>query len=224
MENFSHNQKEEANQLVIDYLFLRKALGVLGVTFPIILVIGSVCKGSQVVQSSMSSYYYTGMRDFFVGALFSMGLFLFSYKGYTSADNLSANLGGIGALGIALFPCGYDEAARQIFPLTSIIHYVSTALFLSVMMYFCFVLFQKSNIEKCYRTGSHHKQKNKRNVVYKVCGFVMLVCLLVLISIGIFRIDEKSFPLEFCFESVALIAFGISWLTKGEMILKDLQE
>src|SRR5256885_117492 len=57
--------------LVISYLGLRKAIGILGVALPFVLAFGQVllhALGIQsslhtpVIESSISSYYYTDMR------------------------------------------------------------------------------------------------------------------------------------------------------------------
>lgn len=68
-------------------------------------------------------------------------------------------------------------------------------------------------------------EKKKRNKIYQVCAIVMIACLVI---IGLYMIALKPcYPnLEnvhpvFCFEALALVAFGFSWLTKGEFILKD---
>ena len=55
---------------------------------------------------SVSAYYYTGAVGVFVGALFALSLFLFSYRGYKGviADRIVGGVGGLAALVVALFP------------------------------------------------------------------------------------------------------------------------
>ena len=73
--------------------------------------------------------------------------------------------------------------------------------------------------------GGMTEAKKKRNIVYRACAVVMVACL-VLISVYLAWL-KNSFPnLEhlhpvFSFEAIALFAFGFSWLTKGEALLKD---
>jgi len=38
------------------------------------------------IQDSISSYYYTDMRDVLVGSLCAIGVFLWSYRGYDDPD------------------------------------------------------------------------------------------------------------------------------------------
>ena len=65
--------------------------------------------------------------------------------------------------------------------------------------------------------------KKVRNTVYYVCGFIMLVCVL---AIGLYiLLAPKNSEMDIVFwgESIALMAFGVSWLVKGEIILKDIK-
>ena len=69
------------------------------------------------------------------------------------------------------------------------------------------------------------KQKRKRNKIYRISGYVILASL-ILIALYKFYLESKFVNLQdykpvFWLESLALIAFGFSWLTKGEAILSD---
>jgi hypothetical protein len=62
-----------------------------------------------------------------------------------------------------------------------------------------------------------------RNVVYIVCGCVMIATLVALVLIMRFlddQIQERT-KAVFIAETILLEAFGISWLVKGETILRD---
>ena len=56
------------------------------------------------LQASISGYYYTHMRDLYVGILSGVALFLISYRGYEEVDNIVVNMSGVFALGIVMFP------------------------------------------------------------------------------------------------------------------------
>lgn len=62
-----------------------------------------------------------------------------------------------------------------------------------------------------------------RNKVYSVCGYLIVASIA---GAGIsFAVRQYPFfdlyrPV-FWFESLAVVSFGVSWLTKGEAILKD---
>ena len=75
--------------LVFSYLTLRKTIGILGTSFPFVLYLGALIIFRTGIQSSISSYYHTGMGDVFVGTLCVIGFFLLSYKGYKRIDNVA---------------------------------------------------------------------------------------------------------------------------------------
>jgi hypothetical protein len=67
-------------------------------------------------------------------------------------------------------------------------------------------------------------QKEKRNIVYRVCGWTIifsLVCLLIYFVSGNIQKWAGSFPVIFTFETIAVEAFGLSWITKGETLWPD---
>ncbi len=65
--------------------------------------------------------------------------------------------------------------------------------------------------------------KNTRNRVYRICGVAMLVCIGLIPIYYAFSQDSglAKYKPVFWFESLALWAFGISWITKGEVLWKD---
>lgn len=208
------------NSLVFSYLQLRKVIGLLGITFPFILSLGALILFKTGMQGSISSYYHTGMQDVFVGTLCVIGFFLLSYKGYNLWDNIVGDLGCVFAVGLALFP---TRPAGVTSSLTNIIGYVHLAfaiLFFSTLICFSLFLFTKTD-SKIPPT----RKKLQRNKVYRVCGYVMGICIL-LIAIYFFLPNKIALLFQrynpvYWLEALAIFTFGISWLTKGETILKD---
>ena len=90
--------------LVISYLGLRKAVGIIGTALPFVLAFGKILVEGPGIQSSISSYYHTAMRDVFVGSLCAIAVFLMSYHGYERKDDIAGDLACVFALGVALFP------------------------------------------------------------------------------------------------------------------------
>src|SRR3989344_41314 len=104
------NSNEPNDYLVLSYLDLRKAIGVIGMALPFVLVFGKFSIQGGGIQSSISSYYYTVMGDVFVGSLCAIAVFLGSYRGYTRTDSIAGNLACVFALGTALFPTAPEDA------------------------------------------------------------------------------------------------------------------
>jgi hypothetical protein len=213
------NEPAKERSLVFSYLGLRKIIGVLGTTFPFLLFFGALILFDTGLRDSMSGYYHTGMRNVFVGTLCVIGFFLLSYRGYERADDIAGDLACLFAVGTALFPTapadptpGEDSVGK--------IHFISAALLFLTLAYFCLRLFTKTDPSK-----PPTRRKRHRNRVYRTCGYIMLACV-VLIFIYMVPMKGADSPLQayrpvYWLEAVAVVAFGISWLTKGEAILKD---
>ena len=224
IDNVSESVK--ADPELISFLTLRKAVGWLGVLLPFSLILGSVWFGQcQGVQPSISHYYFTNMREIFVGVLCAVGLFLFSYRGYSRLDNVSANMAGLFSFGVALFPtdmipghpCQQPNLSFIDIGFHSTIHFACASLFFLTLAFMSIVLFTKSTHE----TKDQTPQKRNRNVIYKVCGYAMIFSI-VLIGLYLFAMNgDSENQLVFWFETLALLSFGLSWLTKGEALLKD---
>ena len=206
--------------LVFSYLEHRKTIGLLGIAFPFILSMGAVILFHTGIQSSISSYYHTGMRDVFVGTLCVIGFFLLSYKGYERSDDIAGDLSCVFAVGVALFPTTPDVTTASCARFIGYLHLSFATLFFLTLIYFSLFLFTKTNPEK-----SPSRRKLQRNKIYKACGYTMGICIF-LIAIYSFLPDTMVSLLEgnkpvFWLETIAVLAFGISWFTKGEAILKD---
>ncbi|MFT7553510.1 MAG: hypothetical protein ACI9BV_003845, partial [Rhodothermales bacterium] len=168
--------------------------------------------GGIGLEYSISDYYGTPVRDVFVGVLFAIGWFLFSYRGYERADDIAGDLAWLFAMGVALFPTTSQD------PTVRLLHFVSAGLLFGVLAYFALFLFTKSSpgIQPT-------RAKRIRNKIYRICGVTMLLCIA---GIGVFQgwfADSEiatAHPV-FWLESLALWAFGWSWFVKGETLVKD---
>ena len=216
-----NNKLGNETSFVFSYLELRKAIGFLGFALPFVLSIGALILFKTGLQNSLSSYYHTGMRDVFVGTLCVIGFFLLSYKGYERSDDIAGNLGCAFAIGVALFPTTLDVAAGGGARIIGYLHLAFAALFFSTLIYFSLFLFTKTDPNK-----SPSRRKLYRNKVYLACGITMGICIL-LVAVYYFLPDTIASILEgykhvYWMETLAILAFGISWLTKGQAIFKDL--
>lgn len=217
----AHALMEIQNALVISYKFLRVTVGVLGMGMPLILYAGGKLIFGFGVRGSLSAYYHTDMRDVLVGILFALGVFLLSYKGYGRADDVAGNLACFFAIGVALFPTLREGETSEIARRISIVHHVFAAGFLLTLTYFALFLFTKSDKKPSEITPL----KRIRNTIYRTCGGIMLLSILLL---GLYFLTQGgegpflglSVPI-FWLETVAIFAFGVSWFVKSEVILKD---
>lgn len=211
-----HTGEATVNTLVRSFLFLRRAIGVLGLALPFVVIVGKELLQGGGLQGSLSGYYYTDLRNVFVGTMCAIGVFLVSYRGYGRIDDIAGNVAAVAAIGVALFPTSPASptgAERAI----GVAHLVFAAIFFLTLAFFCFFLFTRSD------DPSPTSRKAARNVVYRVCGGVMLAALALIVVDGLF-FDAATASLHptVWLESLAVIAFGVSWLVKGEALLADL--
>ena len=98
-------------------------------------------------------------------------------------------------------------------------HYSASVLLFLTFAYFCLFLFTKSK-----QQGDVKGNKRIRNRIYITCGIILLVSISGIAIIGIVPAWYKAIahlkPI-YVLETIALLAFGYSWLIKGETFFKD---
>jgi hypothetical protein len=205
-------------EMVLSYLALRKAIGVIGTALPFVLALGGLILGLGGIEPSISAYYYTGMRNVFVGSLCAIAVFMGSYHGYERADDLLGDVACLSALGVALCPMAPAAGAAPHQVVIGTLHYVFAAIFFLTLAAFCLWLFRKTDGAR-----SPTPRKRTRNAVYLVCGVVILACVAAIL-LATWVLDDAALDrsgVVFWLEAIAVVAFGSSWLTKGELLLAD---
>ena len=214
------SQKDE---YIIPYMRFRQLVGWVAIGLPIAVWVGAYLRESIPVQGSVSSYYYTSMRDLFVGLLCAAGVFLCFYRGVNKWDTILAHLAGFAVIGIAVLPMDptYASIIQQQFPGSKTppcyfnggplkFHEAASVVFFGLISYmaiFRFPLTKESLITP---------QKQWRNLVYAVCGVAMVVGVGIIIWIRLKTKLSIFWP-----EFITIAAFGVAWLTKGQFVLQD---
>jgi hypothetical protein len=171
------------------------------------------------LQGSISSYYYTNLREFFTGILCTVSLFLICYKGPEKKpdlwknDGLLTNIAGVLAFLIALFPTNPEECSEKIYTIApwclewlGCLHYIFAGLFFIILAYISIIIFtigQKAETDSVSLINE--------NYIYIFCGSVIFICVC-LIPFQLFKYST------IVFETIALAAFGITWLIKGRAL------
>ncbi len=186
------------------YFSLRKAVGLIGVLFPFVLMLGNyLVFGGDIVMRSISRYYHTGMRNVFVAALCAIALFMFFYSGSGRRERWAGVVAGVLTIGVVFFPTTLEGPADFI----GLTHYVcAISLFLLL----------------AWISGFHFTRKlpghtwRMTDTLQLVCGIVMAASVLSVLAYHWFlRAEDVETPFVFVAETVALVAFGASWLTEG---------
>jgi len=216
----------DRDDVVRAYYRIRRMLGWLGLSLPLVLIVGGVLsKGA--VEPSISDYYHTLMRDAFVGVLTAIGLFLIAYPGHDPergervSDDLITTVAGIAAFGVAYFPNEVRTNANLLGSITQQVlgyklaagaHYTSAIIFLSALAAMC--------LKKFART-----RQPLRRRIYRACGWIIVAMTLAVIGASWFRIMGPEGPkrlidgglLVLWFEAIAIWAFAVAWLVKGRV-------
>ena len=202
----------------LTYKTMRKLVGfvALGLPFAVSIPVYIYCGG---FQSSISGYYYTGTRNVFVGSLFAIASFMACTRGYDVWDELAGYAAAAFAFVVALFPTSPDAGATCREQHIAVIHGAAASLLFLTLAVFCLVLFRMSaeNVTVTPR-------KLDRNRVYTICGCIILACMATALGLELRRHFQPAgaAPAKiFVPETLALIAFGVAWLIKGELLLKD---
>jgi len=217
------------NPVVLSYYTMRRAVGLIALTLPLALALGAILASlarpghalpHPLLQRTISDYYYTPMRDYYVGALCAIGAFLACSRGYDLHDEITGYLAGFLAFGVAFCPSfdPYSPRYTQLDFTLGLIHTGLAALMFLVLSYICIFLFRKSSPDKALT-----RRKQNRNRIYEAAGLIMIVCMIGMVALTIRSAIEHRHPshLLFWLESLALAAFGVAWMTKGEGFMRD---
>lgn len=220
---------QASTDMVISFYRVRRALGWIGLVLPFALILGGLRLEGQL-RDSLSAYFFSDLRELFVGALCAIGVFLISYRGYRRlpgeafSDRVLSNIAGLAALCVALFPVTQDcapaaTACPEILTLTQrvisptmagTVHLAAAVVFFLCLAAFCLVQFPK--------TDAPH-----RPVIYRFCGIAILIDLAAIAgAMAVSRwggaetaalIAQNN--LVFWGEAFAVWLFALAWLTKG---------
>lgn len=172
------------------FITTRTIVGILAISMPFLMLLGSLVMGFPVMPS-ISHYYYTPMGTVFTGILFAVGLFLVTYKGYGRLDDLSTNLAGVCCFGVALFPTRKPTYSiyNITFPaLTPYLHYAFAALLFTALAFISIFIFANDG--------------DKNNWIHLICGILIIICIALVPFAGA----------TLYLETIALCSFGASWL------------
>lgn len=231
-----HELQEQQNDLVLSFVTVRQTLGLLGLFLPLSLLAYAVWPGHQL-EPSISDFYYTGMGGVLTGTLSAIGVFLISYRGYQRlagewlSDQWLSRIAGVAVLIVALFPVhrdGYPICPEAGSPMTGCwvfgfvahpeaLHYLSAMVFFACMALFSLVQFPRGE-----QGPDGRLIWSMRTIIYLACGTLILAAMVALVPYFLASPDRKAAMAAnhylFWCESLGVVAFAISWLTKGRTL------
>lgn len=226
------------NDLVLGFLALRRAIGIVGFFLPAALLAWGL--GTGQFPPTMSEFYYTPMSEVFVGSLSAIAVFLWSYVGYRErrviTDRNTARAASVGALGVALCPSATAlqdvpvpalTLSQRLFgvPLTQTLHYASAAVFFLALAVFCLILFVRGGTpappaSASVKERAAWKAQRAEHRLYRLCGVVILSAVAGIVLMHQFGAPAWLLRLRpvFWLEVAACLAFATSWLVKGRSL------
>lgn len=200
-------------------------IGLAAIGMPIVLALGGSILGNFDLgefRKSLSGFYYEEvvLGDIFVGTLIFIGTAMFVYRGWHPKIALLATIGGLCAFLVALFPADgwfIVDDGRQIFEEGSDrIHFWAAVALFAILAWFCFFVFTKVEPHQRDTDGKLLPTKRNRNMFYRFSGTIIVL------SVAAIGIGETIDPdwatrirLTYWGETIALVAFGVSWLVQG---------
>jgi len=219
-------------QLLVSYHKLQQTVGWIALLMPIAVRVLAFAFERIFTTNSISAYYYTDLRDVFVGSLVVGGLLLAFFRTDDRKDRWIAVVAGLSAIGIGLFPMDIaagvltspdtanpDSEAKLVQALRDGTHGPLGYHFVFVGAFFLLTFYLVTFRFRANTPPNPTDQKRQRNGVYLVCGALMG---LAFIWIGILWHLGKQSSI-FWPETLAVMAFAAAWLVKGQLVLKDRQ-
>jgi len=194
------------------YFTLRWTIVGIAVAFPPVLYIGGRFVYERPLQCSLSAYYNTGMRDWFIGVLFAVAACLYAYKGLSDREDYLLNGAAVLAFLTAVNPFSWHPS-WWFLPWGSP-HDVFAVTFFLMIALACWLCQDDS-----LNLGLVPPEKQRAyRLKYTLTGWALVLFPLaaVVLHAGPFR---NSFePWIFFVEAAAIWVFAFYWYTKsGEL-------
>ncbi|SHG98098.1 hypothetical protein [Cognatishimia maritima] len=206
----------------VTYFNIRQSLGVIAMIFPLGLLLGGYITEGHVLPS-ISDYYFSSMRDFVVGALVAIGLFLMAYRAERRPDTdwldtLTGLGAGAAAIGLALFPnkphaTGVETFFHAIMDdrISVALHFLSSFVFLTTLTLYCLRIFARAA-----PVGERR--------FYQICGWTIVASGIIATFASFVRAFDwfqaqaivEHLNLIFWLEAAGIWAFCAAWLLKGQ--------
>lgn len=207
--------EELQRHILTTYINIRVGIAVIGIVFPFLLWLGGYFYARLPLQGSMSAYYHAvgredrSMRDWFVGLLFVVGIFLYLYKGFSRAENWALNIGGVLAVGVAIFPMPWNSPATSWITTHG---FCAIGLFLSIA--FVALFCADDTLDLIYDTDIPNPAQviARLKLLYRLIGVAMIIS--VLLAYILNTVWKTEFRL-FWVESAGILSFGTYWLLKS---------
>lgn len=191
------------------YYGLRWGLAVMAFTLPVVLVVGELWMHGLPLPTSISGYYHTGMRNWFVATLVALGLFLLLYQGFSVPESLFLNVAGLAVILVAFLPTSRDRGSTDgdahVFTSPQL-HGAFALLAFAVM---AVVVLRYGPKTLAHMPPEHRETIPTFRLAYRVIGVLMVV-----LPLASWALSPRRDWWLFGVEVAALWVFVAYWVTK----------
>ncbi len=212
------------SEYLVSYKTLRSIIGAIGILLFVIPLIYGATQGHLLPSISLS--YYSPLRNFFVGSLCVLGMFLISYHGYDRLDSGITNVAGVCAVVVGFCPTRSLSTAPQ--TVANHIHPIAAGLAFAALAIMALQFTQAGDSDlrvsavlcrlgaaAIYRfPKAAGSTRSFRNYFYVTCAWIIALSM----ALVPFAVISLFWP-----EAFMMTAFGLSWTVKGETILRAQQ-
>lgn len=217
--------REELRQHILrSYFIMRVGIAIIGLAFPLVLLIGGLI-AHVCAQPSMSAYYYavgtTGlsMRNWFVGLLFAVSISLGLYRGFSLTEDRLLDAAAILGIGIAIFPTDWNPSQMTGCGVAGSVPHVGVRIFGLPVHGICAIGFFLAIALVCWFCADDtlslvHSPARRRILkrTYRTIALLMPTAMFAAWGLNTLWGTTKA---VFWSEAVGIFAFGTYWLLKG---------
>ncbi|MEO0462040.1 MAG: hypothetical protein AAF127_02845 [Pseudomonadota bacterium] len=195
------HRKDFSERANLAFLIKCFGIGVLALLIPILLPL----IGGYGGHFSISYFYHVpAARNWFVGLLWSVGIFLILFQGLSRWENMALTLGGVFLILVALVPTTKDQCNESLFS-----WHAAFALAFFACLFVVAVFFSKSRLEAILWPPL----RARFAMAYNITGALMIG--LPLIAFGVHLVDGRDCGHEiYWIEFAAIAAFSAFWFVK----------
>ena len=189
------------------YHSVRLGVGIIGLLLVLSIgILGPVVDGTAL-RGSMSAYYYSELRNVFVGLLVAIGSLLYLYKGFSTAENVTLNLAGLLAVGVAWLPTSPEGVQRDIFGWG----HVACA----VLFFLCIAYISVFRADDTLSLVKKAEDAKRYRLWYRILGAGMVASpVLALIASAMLDPAGNNRSIVFFIEAAGVVMFAAFWLVK----------
>jgi len=217
---------EAREEIVVNFYRVRRALGFLGLSLPLLLLLAGWPLGAM--EPAISDYYHTLLRDIFVAVMSTIGVFLICYTGYRPepdlrlSDDVVTTVAGVAALMVVFLP-NQGTMITSLEPralgqhvvgvrASDMLHNLAATTFLLCMPF-------------SGGAGGARTASPGRRWIFRACAAVIVAATVAVIAAACVRRlgspDQAAFVIEhqliFWFQALGVWAFSVGWLVKGRV-------